>query len=86
MNTPPTSPVVAFGVLQADGTVRLNQPLAMPPGPSQMAIRPVTEPVERVPDLVVDDFIQPVSCNLPRLSAMQDIQPTHVLERLPDPL
>jgi hypothetical protein len=86
MQTPPTDPEVAFGFLQADGTIRLDRPPQMPPGPIQIVIRSTSRPHERLPDFPLDDAsLSPTFVELPRSGVTQTVQPVRVLQRLPNP-
>jgi hypothetical protein len=85
MQTAATDPVVLFGILQPDGTVRLDHPPTMPAGPVQITIRPIDQR-ERLPDLPVDDSSVPPPLDLPRLRFTRVVQLIRLAERLPDPL
>jgi len=85
MPTAPNNSVIVFGVLQPDGTVRLDHPPALPPGPIQITIRPVPRQRERLPDLPLEDTSELPPFDLPRAGVAQEVQPVRVLERLPDP-
>ena len=86
MQTTFANSVVLFGVLQPDGTLRLDQPPEIPPGPVQVTIRAVAQPRERIPDLPIEDPSAPPPFDLPRLGTMRAVQPIPVEHRLPDPV
>src|SRR5690606_23400530 len=82
----PADSIVVFGVLQPDGSVSLDQPLAMSPGPVQLTIRPVSNPRERLPDPPIEDeFVMP-PCEFPRSEIIREVQTVRIPERLPDAL
>lgn len=84
MQTPFTDSVVVFGILGADGTVRLDFAPPMPPGRIQLTIRPASRPHERLPDLPVEDSSPAPPLDLPRFGVIQEVRPIQVLHRLPD--
>lgn len=85
MQTPSTESVVMFGVLQADGTVRLDYAPPMPPGPIQVTIRAASRPIERLPDLPVEDSSLLPPVDLPRFGGTCEVRPVRILQRFPDP-
>jgi hypothetical protein len=86
MHAVPVNPVVVFGILQPDGTVRLDRPPQLPPGPVQITICPVVESRERIPDFPASDTSLPPPFDLPRIGTVRVVQPTRVAHRLPDPV
>jgi hypothetical protein len=85
MHTAPENSVIVFGVLQPDGTIRLDHPPAMSPGPIQITLRSVPPQRERLPDLSVEDPSVPAPFELPRGECTWKVEPIRVLQRLPDP-
>lgn len=86
VDTVSTNSVVVLGMLQPDGTIRLDHPPALPPGPMEVTLRPIRQQRERLPDLPFDDSSAPPPCDLPRDGTARPIQPIRVLQRLPDPI
>jgi hypothetical protein len=84
MQTAPSNSLVVFGILQSDGTVRLDRPPEIPPGPVQITIRPIGQAQERIPDLPVEDLSVPTPFDLPRTGIMRVVQTSRVAERLPE--
>jgi hypothetical protein len=78
--------IVVFGVLESDGTVRLEHPLDIPSGPMQVTLRPISRHHERLPDLPIQDECILPPCELPRSGFTQLVRPIYVPQRLPDPL
>ena len=86
MQLAPGNSVVVYGILQRDGTVRLDRPLGIQPGPIELTIRPIPPRSERLPDLPFDDLCEAPPFDLPRSGVTWAVQPIRVLQRLPDPV
>jgi hypothetical protein len=84
MQSVPINSEIVFGVLQSDGTVRLDHPSNLPPGPVQITIRAIGHPRERIADQAIEEpFVRP-PIELPRIGITRIVHPVNITERLPD--
>jgi hypothetical protein len=86
MQTAPNNSMEMFGILHPDGTIRLDHPPEMAPGPVQITIRSVAQLGDRVPDFPIDDPSVLPPLDLPRMGITQIVHPIPVTQRLPDPI
>lgn len=86
MNTSFTDPVVVYGMLQADGTLRLDNPPGVPPGRMEVTLRPVSPQRARLPQPPIEDMCVAPPFELPRSSNSKHVDSAPIFERLPDPI
>jgi hypothetical protein len=86
MDTSYTDSVVVFGMLQPDGTLRLDESPGVPPGRMEVTLRPVSRQKVRLPDPPLEDLCIAPPCELPRLGVTSLVHPVPIFERLPDPI
>ena len=82
----PITPVVVSGILLPDGTVQLDRPLEMQPGPVEVSVRPIPPQSDRLPDLPIEDSSVSPTFEMPRSGVALGLQPIRILQRLPDPI
>jgi hypothetical protein len=72
------------GILDADGTIHLDHPPDVRPGPVQVAVRPAARDF-MLPDLPWPDECVPAPCDLPLLGPREPVTLREVDDWLPDP-
>ncbi len=83
-----TLEITIDGTIKPDGSIELNQPSSLPPGPVQITLRriPITLPTEEIrrPDGPWSDENITVPFDLPRLGESRPVRTRPGTLRLPD--
>lgn len=83
-----SSTITLTGILKPDGTLELEKPPELPPGPVRVTLQVISKEEsrsERLPDLPILDVNIPAPFDLPRPGKPERVEPRQAKERLPEP-